>query len=94
MNELEYRESLTSILTVLIGLFYITNSNLPITLHILLTFIFYITNLWFLVTWTHLFFKSSHVNIIRFIAKVLGRFVCLGKVVEKTGKVEPSKSMV
>lgn len=78
MNECEFRESTTSIITLFGGMFFIL-SDLPEALKIILVIIIFITNVWFFTLWIHIFLRDSRWAILRFLSLFLGKITCLGK---------------
>jgi len=78
MNECEFRESTTSIITLFGGMFFIL-SDLPETLKIILVIIIFIVNIWFFTLWIHIFLRDSRWAVLRFLSLFLGKITCLGK---------------
>ena len=78
MNEVEFRESTTSIITLFGGMFFILE-DLPNVIRILLVVIIFLTNIWFFTLWLHLFFRDSKFTVLRFLALFLGKISFLGK---------------
>ena len=78
MNEVEFRESTTSIITLFGGMFFILES-LPTAINVILVMVILICNIWFYSLWIHLFFKRSRFAFLRLIALFFGKISCLGK---------------
>lgn len=78
MNECEFRESTTSIITLFGGMFFIL-SDLPEALKIILVIIIFITNVWFFTLWIHIFLRDSRFAVFRFLSLFLGKITCLSK---------------
>ena len=78
MNEVEFRESTTSIVTLFWGSFFILN-NLPSTINIILIVLILICNIWFYSLWIHLLLKSSAFSFLRLISLFFGKISLLGK---------------
>ena len=77
MNEVEFRESTASIVTLFGGMFFILQ-NLPGVIKILLVIVIFATNLWFYSLWLHMFFKRSRFSSMRLLALFFGKISCLG----------------
>lgn len=78
MNEAEFRESTTSIVTLFGGMFFILE-DLPGAIKVLLVIVIFACNIWFYSLWLHLFFKRSRFTSIRLLAIFFGKVSCLGK---------------
>lgn len=78
MNEIDFRESTTSIVTLFGGMFFILES-LPTAISVLLVIVILVCNIWFYSLWIHLFFKRSRFSTMRLIALFFGKISCLGK---------------
>lgn len=78
MNECEFRESTTSIVTLFGGMFFILES-LPIVIVVILVLVIFFCNIWFFSLWLHLFFKNSRFTTLRILALFFGKISCLGK---------------
>lgn len=72
MNEVEFRESTTSIITLFGGMFFILES-LPTAINVVLVLVILICNIWFYSLWIHLFFKRSRFAFLRLIALFFGK---------------------
>jgi len=72
MNEVEFRESTTSIVTLFGGMFFILE-NLPTAIQVLLVIVIFVCNIWFYSLWIHLFFKRSRFTSIRLLAMFFGK---------------------
>ena len=77
MNEVEFRESTASIVTLFGGMFFILE-DLPGVIKVLLVIVIFATNLWFYSLWIHMFFKRSRFSSMRLIALFFGKISCLG----------------
>jgi hypothetical protein len=78
MNEVEFRESTASIVTLFGGMFFILE-DLPGIIKVLLVIVIFACNLWFYSLWIHMFFKRSRFSSIRLLALFFGKISCLGK---------------
>ena len=78
MNECEFRESTTSIITLFGGMFFILE-DLPNVVRIILVVAIFGCNAWFYSLWLHLFFRESRFSAMRFFSLFLGKISFLGK---------------
>lgn len=78
MNEVEFRESTASIVTLFGGMFFILE-DLPGIIKVILVIVIFVCNIWFYSLWLHLFFKRSRFSSLRLFAIFLGKVSCLGK---------------
>lgn len=91
MNECEFRESTTSIITLFGGMFFIL-SDLPEALSIILIIIIFCVNVWFFTLWLHVFLRDSRFAVLRFLSLFLGKVSCLGKEYWKKEVVQSLKT--
>lgn len=91
MNEAEFRESTTSIITLFGGMFFIL-TDLPTAIKVILVIIIFIVNVWFFTLWLHVFFRDSRFAVLRFFALFLGKVSCLGKEYWKKEVVQSLKT--
>ncbi len=77
MNEVEFRESTTSIITLFGGMFFILE-DLPGIINIILVVVIFAANIWFFTLWLHMFFRDSKISALRFFALFLGKISLLG----------------
>jgi hypothetical protein len=77
-NECEFRESITSIVTLFGGMFFILE-DLPAFIKVLLVLVIFLCNLLFYALWIHLYFKRSRFASIKLMAIFFGKISCLGK---------------
>ena len=78
MNEVEFRESTTSIITLFGGMFFILE-DLPNAIRVILVIIIFITNIWFFTLWLHLFLRDNRFAVLRFLSLFLGKISFLDK---------------
>ena len=78
MNEVEFRESTTSIITLFGGMFFILD-DLPQVIKITLVVVIFAANIWFFTLWLHMFFRDSRFSTLRFLALFFGKISLLGK---------------
>jgi len=91
MNEAEFWESTTSIITLFGGMFFIL-SDLPETLMYILVIVIFIVNVWFFTLWVHLFLKDSRFAVLWFLSLFLGKISLLGKEYWKKEVVQSLKT--
>lgn len=78
MNDVEFRESTSSIITLFGGIIFIVE-DLAIFPKVLLCIGLLVSNLWFYTLWLHVFFKNSKYTALRGLALFLGKLSCLSK---------------